>query len=123
MAKTGPDLHSVKHAFQTYLLRGESIDSAMSRAGVNDQSLAVQWIGEMHAAGKHEGHHEIAAAQTALSTLKYLCDSAETDEVRCAAARALLTYVSGRQKNRTTEKTAEKHISVTLPDNLWDFTP
>jgi hypothetical protein len=121
MAKSGPDLESIKQGFLTYILRGEDIESAKSRAGVNDDRLVIDWLAELRDKGTHEGAHEIEAAQAALSTLKELCTNAEAEETRCAAARALLQYVSGRQKNRTTEKVGDKSMTINLGESLWDF--
>ena len=114
---------SVKADFFRRLARGEAIDMAASKAGLNDSALITDYVAEFHEADALTGQHEIEAITKALSTLKELCDSGgEEDKIRCDAAKALLGYVKSGQRNRRVEHVETKTSVSVEGKDLWDFT-
>lgn len=111
-----------KSDFHRRLARGEAIDVAASKAGINDGQLIHDYVAEFFAAETADSHIEAEAVTTALSTLKEICSSGtDEDKVRCDAARALLAYVKGNKRTRQVART-ETTINADIQGlNLWDF--
>lgn len=108
--------------FHRRLSRGETIDLAASKAGLNDPQHIHDAVAEFYANESTDNHLEAEAISMALSTLKEICSNGtEEDKVRCDAAKALLGFVKGGKQRRTVEKT-QHSVSVTSENvKLWDF--
>jgi len=122
MAKKTTSIHSaeqVRSEFTRRLARGENIDEAASKAGLNDAAKIHEYVADFYRSEDSQIHNKAEAITIALSTLKEICASGEeSDKIRCDAAKALLQFVS----RSSTAETPKRKITVDEQGtSIWDF--
>jgi hypothetical protein len=114
---------SVKQDFLRRLARGEDVDAAAQKAGINCPKTIDLYLEEYSAGATLKANERlhVEAIHIAISTLKELARSGEEeDKVRCDAAKALLKFSSDNLRNRVVETAAIVSSSLSAP-NLFDF--
>lgn len=109
-----------KQDFFRRLARGNDVDTAARCAGVNESELIWSWAKEYTEKEERTQFQDLESVQTAISTLKSLCEHAEEDGVRCQAARALLQFAKGTRPVHT-ESTTSSSVTLQKGIDLWDF--